>query len=192
MLLDCLAYVWLSGVGWGGVTTYMLRCFNVLLHLPTYVMLCCFNVLLHFPTYVMLRCFNVLLHFPTYAMRLSMFLLVPSTMFGKWSKKRCQIPWQPKMLNSQTAWIKKNWQHIWAWQWRWENSTCHDLSQLTASTYFKNLKWRNKWRAAVALSKTTPKWDPQIWRKNRNQSTWKWHKMLVFVGRNETSKFRPN
>ena len=55
-------------MGWGGVITYMTRCFTVLLHFPTYVMLCCFNVLLRFSTGVMLRCFNVLLHFPAYVM----------------------------------------------------------------------------------------------------------------------------
>ena len=33
------------GVGWGGVITYGTRCFNVLVHFPTYVMLRCLIVL---------------------------------------------------------------------------------------------------------------------------------------------------
>ena len=98
--------------------------------------------------------------------------------------QRCQTA---RLLES-----KKKWQHIWAWQWRWENSTCHDLSQLTASTFLKNLKWRKKRPATVVLTKMTPKWDPKIWGESRKQSTWKWHKMLVFVGQNEASTFRPN
>ena len=28
-----------------------------------------------------------------------------------------------------------------AWQWRWENSTCHNLSQLTAWTLVKSKEW---------------------------------------------------
>ena len=50
---------------------------------------------------------------------------LPASLTTKDSKK-------PSCLN------RKIWQHVRAWQWRWENSTSHNLSHLTASTFMKS------------------------------------------------------
>ena len=63
---------------------------------------------------------------------------LPASLTTKDSKK-------PSCLN------RKIWQHVRAWQWRWKNSTSHNLSHLTASTLMKSKEWRKKLAAAWVL-----------------------------------------
>ena len=128
-----------GGVGWGGVVAYMTRCFNGLLHFPTYVML-------------MLRCFNVLLHLSC-SHRQGQFVVKKrvniktvhvhtGTIDNVWKMIEKRLPNSLTTRRCQKARLheSKDLAAFPSLAVALGNSTCHDLSQLTTSTSFKNLK----------------------------------------------------
>ena len=101
---------------------------------------------------------------------------LPTSLTTKDSKK-------PSCLN------RKIWQHVRAWQWRWENSTSHNLSHLTASTLMKSKGVKKKTGRRLGFGIIGLKnGRPKVKEKNLLEMTQNDANIMVFVGRNGRAK----
>ena len=142
-------------VGWGGVITYMVRCLKcscTWIKKRTCYTAASSLALAYIRHATLLL---VLLHFPTSVM-LHCCKFSCTSLHGS-----CHVATESEDLATRASLALAL-----------GDSTCHDLSQLTAGSFIKNKQWRKNVPGPVVSTNMRQKWDPEFETKNGDECTW--------------------